>query len=151
VARNKRILAAASGGGHWIELLRLRPAFQGYEVVYVSMFENYQSSISGSPLYIVPDASRFHLRPFLEIAWRAAKIIAKERPGAVISTGSAPMLLFILFGRLTGAKTLWIDSLAQSERLSTSGRIALKISHFTCSQWQKVAEREGALYWGCCL
>lgn len=143
-----RVLAVASGGGHWIELLRLRPAFAGYDVAYVSMFENYRSVVPDSRLYIVPDASRLHKKAFGVIAWRALKIMLKERPKVVVSCGSAPMLFFVALGRLMGAKTLWIDCLAEGERLSGSGRIALKICHHTCSQWPDVAEREGAEYWG---
>src|SRR5688572_14021606 len=32
----KKILAVASSGGHWTQLLRLRPAFDGCEVVFVT-------------------------------------------------------------------------------------------------------------------
>jgi hypothetical protein len=43
---------------------------------------------------------------------------------------------------------LWIDSIANSERLSSSGRLAKKIAHRVVSQWPEVAEREGVACWG---
>lgn len=143
-----RLLALASGGGHWIQLLRLRPAFEGYDMAYVSMFDGYASMVEGARFHTVPDASRFDLKSFIPVFLKAMKIIIKERPKAIVTTGSAPMLAFILLGRLIGARTLWIDSIANSERMSSSGRLARKIAHKVVSQWPEVAEREGVECWG---
>ncbi|MFO6446925.1 UDP-N-acetylglucosamine--LPS N-acetylglucosamine transferase [Erythrobacter sp. NE805] len=146
-----RLLAVASGGGHWVQLLRLRDAFAGYETAYVSMFENYAEAVPGARLHTIPDASRFNKLSFLKVALKALWIMAKERPRAVVSTGSAPMLFFILLGRLMGARTLWIDSIANAERMSSSGRLARKLAHRTVSQWPEVAEKEGVQCWGSIL
>jgi UDP-N-acetylglucosamine:LPS N-acetylglucosamine transferase len=149
--RPPRLLAVASGGGHWVQLLRLRDAFEGFETVYVSMFENYAEAVPGAKLYTIPDASRFDKLSFLKVGFKALWIMAKERPKAVVTTGSAPMLSFILLGRAMGSRTLWIDSIANAERMSSSGRIARKLAHRTVSQWPEVAETEGVQYWGSIL
>jgi UDP-N-acetylglucosamine:LPS N-acetylglucosamine transferase len=146
--RSPRLLALASGGGHWIQLLRMRKAFVGFDVAYVSMFSNYAEAVPGSRFYTIPDASRFDKLSFPKIFVNALRIMIKERPAAVVTTGSAPMLSFILLGRLIGARTLWIDSIANAERLSTSGRLARKIAHQVISQWPEVAESESVPYWG---
>lgn len=147
----KRLLALASGGGHWIQLLRLRPAFAGFDTAYVSMFDSYVSMLDGERYYTVPDASRFAKTSFIPVFLRALKIVAKERPHVIVTTGSAPMLTFMLLGRLTGARTLWIDSIANSERMSSSGRMARRIASKVVSQWPDVAAREGVDCWGAVL
>lgn len=144
----RKLLALASGGGHWVQLQRLRPAFDEFETAYVSMFPSYADQVAGSRYYLVPDASRFDLKSFLPVFARAVSILMKERPNAIVTTGSAPMLAFVLLGRLIGAKTLWIDSIANSERMSTSGRMAKKLAHRVVSQWPEVAAREGVECWG---
>ncbi len=146
-----RLLAIASGGGHWIQLQRLRPAFAGHDVAWVSMFDNYAAMVPGERYYSIPDASRFDLPAFLPVVAGAIAILLRERPHAIVTTGSAPMLAFLLLGRLIGARTLWIDSIANSERLSTSGRIARRIAHRTLSQWPEVARAEGVGFWGAVL
>ena len=143
-----RLLALASGGGHWVQLQRLKPAFEGFETAYVSMFESYAEQVADSRYYIVPDASRFDVRSFAPVFAKALRILLKERPKAIVTTGSAPMLSFILLGRLLGARTLWIDSIANSERMSTSGRMAKKLAHRVVSQWPDVAAKEGVECWG---
>lgn len=149
--KRPKLLALASGGGHWVQLQRLRPAFKDFETVYVSMFASYAAQVEGSRFYVVPDASRFDLKSFAPVVMRALAIFWKERPRAVVTTGSAPMLAFILLGRLIGARTLWIDSIANSERLSTSGRMAKRLAHTCVSQWPEVAAKEGVPCWGAVL
>lgn len=144
----RKLLALASGGGHWVQLQRLRPAFEGFETVYVSMFDSYAEQVAGSRYYVVPDASRFDLKSFVPVFAKALVIMLRERPNAVVTTGSAPMLTFVLLGRLMGARTLWIDSIANSERISSSGRLARRLAHCVVSQWPEVAERERVGYWG---
>jgi UDP-N-acetylglucosamine:LPS N-acetylglucosamine transferase len=142
------ILAGASGGGHWIELLRLRPAFAGFDVVYVSTFENYANAVPESRFYAVPDASRFSAAAFFPIFFRAFKILRVERPAAIVTTGSAPMLPFVLIGRLFGVKSLWIDSISSTQHMSMSGRIAKRIATKSVAQWPALADAEGIDYWG---
>lgn len=143
-----RLLAIASGGGHWIQLQRLRPAFKGHEVAWVSMYESYAEMVPGERYYTIADASRLHPLGFGPVALKALAILLRERPDVIVTTGSAPMLVFLLFGRLMGARTLWIDSIANCERLSGSGRLARHLAHRTVSQWPEVAVAEGVEHWG---
>jgi UDP-N-acetylglucosamine:LPS N-acetylglucosamine transferase len=151
VARVPRLLAVASGGGHWIELLRLRRAFAGWDVAYVSMFDNYSSAVPGARYYTIPDASRFDKLAFPKVAAKAVRIMLKERPDAIVTTGSAPMLCFLLLARAMRTKTLWIDSIAQAEDMSSSGRVAKTLANVAVAQWPNVAEAEGIPYWGAVL
>lgn len=146
-----RLLAIASGGGHWVQLQRLAPAFEGFDVAFVSTFDHYATQVAGHRYYVVPNASRFEVKGFLPGAWRALKILLKERPRAIITTGSAPMLIFLIVGRLLGARTLWVDSLANPECMSSSGQLARSIAHQTVSQWPEVAAAEHVAYWGSVL
>lgn len=146
--RKPKLLALASGGGHWVQLQRLRPAFEAFDTAYVSMFNSYAEQVAGSRYYVIPDASRFDVKSFTPVFFKAVGILLKERPKAIVTTGSAPMLAFILLGRLFGARTLWVDSIANSERMSTSGRLAKKLAHQVISQWPEVAQKEGVPCWG---
>jgi UDP-N-acetylglucosamine:LPS N-acetylglucosamine transferase len=151
VAGRKRLLALASGGGHWIELLRLRPAFDGWDVAYVSMFENYTSAIPGARYYTVPDAHRFDKLAFVKVMAKALPIMLRERPHVIVTTGSAPMLAFLVLARLMGTRTLWIDSIAQAEEMSSSGKLAKRLATKAVTQWPEVAAAEGLDCWGAVL
>lgn len=115
------------------------------------MFENYAALVPGARYYTVPDASRFDKLAFPKVFAKALLIMLKERPDAIVTTGSAPMLAFLILARLTGTKTLWIDSIAQSEEMSSSGKIAKKMADTAVAQWPEVAKAEGIDCWGAVL
>lgn len=133
------VLAIASGGGHWQQLLRLRPAFEGKRTAYLTTNGAYAKDVPGSEVFVVTDANRDVplklVRSAAEVFWR----VMRTRPDVVISTGAAPGLFGILFGRLVGARTIWIDSIANAEKISLSGRIASRIAHMVLTQWPHLA------------
>jgi hypothetical protein len=49
---------------------------------------------------------------------------------------------------LFGKKTIWIDSLANFDRISVSGRIASLFSNLILTQWEHLEGYNKAKYWG---
>ena len=143
----KKVLAVASGGGHWIQLLRLRPSFNGTRLRYMTTNHDFKKDVS-EPLYVVSDANiweKFKLvKMFLQVAW----VILKFRPDVVISTGAAPGFAALFFGKVIGAKTIWIDSIANAEQLSKSGIHAKKVADVWLTQWEHLASDKGPLFKG---
>jgi UDP-N-acetylglucosamine:LPS N-acetylglucosamine transferase len=149
---SRRILAIASGGGHWVQLRRLKPAFEGLEVAYVSVSPDYAEDVPGHRFYAVTNMTRFNLPALMILAPQLARIILKEKPDVVITTGSAPGLIGLAMAKLlTRARTMWIDSIANCERMSTSGRQARRFADQWLTQWPELAPSEGATYWGAVL
>jgi exopolysaccharide biosynthesis glucuronosyltransferase PssD len=144
----KKILAVSSGGGHWVELLRLRPAFDGCEVVYATVCRSYRSELDGDRFCLIPDCNASQK---LRMVWCAAAVfvlLLKVRPALVISTGAAPGYFALLFGRWLGADTIWLDSLANAEELSLSGRRVGRYAGLWLTQWPHLASDEGPTYRG---
>jgi UDP-N-acetylglucosamine:LPS N-acetylglucosamine transferase len=139
-----KVMAIASGGGHWVQLLRLRPAFEGFDVFYVSLDASSAADVPGHRYYTIRDASRKNRLAFIVVAFQLLRILLKERPRVVITTGSAPALVaLILARRLFGTRTIWIDSIANVERLSTSGAKAGRVADIWLTQWPDLAGEKG--------
>ena len=132
---SKKILAVASSGGHWVQLRRLRPAFEGHDVAYLTTNAGHRSEIGGARFYTVRDASRTSKLALLLGALQIGWVLLRERPDVVISTGAAPGYLAIRGARLLGARTMWIDSVANAEELSLSGRMASDKADVCLTQW----------------
>lgn len=145
-----KLLAVASGGGHWIQLRRLVPAFAQADVIWMSTQPDYAKDVEG-PFYVVQDANLWNklalLKLFMQVAW----LVLRLRPDVVVTTGAAPGFAAVFFGRLLGAKTVWIDSIANSETLSTSGAKAGRWANVWLTQWEHLAKPEGPHYWGAVL
>ncbi len=147
-ARPKTILAVASGGGHWLQMLRLKPAFDDHPVVYVSVNPETAADVSPAKYFTVRDANRWNKLGLLVQAARMLWIVLRVRPNVVISTGAAPGYFALRFGKMLGARTIWIDSIANAEPLSLSGQLARRYADLWLTQWPEVAEASGAQYEG---
>lgn len=151
--RNKKakILAVSSGGGHWIELIRLSPAFQDNCTIYVTVNESYQTYLDGdrnTRFYCVGDVTRWNKIKWMLTAFQILWILIKERPTCVISTGALPGYMALRLGKLLGANTIWVDSIANVEELSESGRRIGNHADLWLTQWQHLAKPEGPEFRG---
>ena len=70
----------------------------------------------------------------------------------VITTGSLPALIALVLAKYVfGAKTIWIDSIANAEKLSASGKKAGKIADLWLTQWPQLSGPDGPQHWGAVL
>lgn len=141
-------MVIASGGGHWTQMLRLRPAFERMDVFYVGVKEIYAGDVAPARFYAVRDVSRLHRSALLLTAARLLWILWRERPVAIVTTGSAPGMLALRIGKWLGTRGVWIDSMANVEQLSLSGQKARAAADLWLTQWEHLARPEGPHYEG---
>jgi len=147
----RKVLAVASGGGHWVQLLRLKPAFADHDVTFVTVDETYRDQVADHKFYVINDATRWNKAGLAMLALRLTSIIWKEKPDVVVSTGAAPGYFALRLGRLMGARTIWIDSIANVDKLSLSGQLAGRHADLWLTQWPHLVRTEGPLYRGSVL
>lgn len=146
-----RVMLVASGGGHWVELMRLREAWRGKDVAYVTVQPDYQTQVLGARFYCVRDATRWSRWSLLQMVAQVAWVMLRERPAVVISSGALPGVVALRIGKWLGARTLWIDSIANVEALSLSGQRALGFADLHLTQWQHLQSGGGTTYRGAVL
>lgn len=132
-------------------MLRLVPAFDGHDVAFVTVSDTYRSEVPGRRFYAVNDATRWNKFGLLLLALQLLRIIRRERPEVIISTGAAPGYLALRLGRWCGARTVWIDSIANVEQLSLSGQRIGRHADLWLTQWPHLARPEGPHFAGAVL
>lgn len=145
------ILLVSSGGGHWTQLLRVRPAFAGRQVVFASVRLSYSQDVPGERFVKIPDATRWDR---MRLAWMTLRVfwlIITLRPSFVVSTGALPGYVALRLGKLLGARTVWLDSIANVEELSMSGARIGKYADLWLTQWPHLARDGGPSYRGAVL
>ena len=146
----KKVLAVASGGGHWKQLMLLREAFAANQVKYVTTIDGLPQQNQIEDFVIVKDSNKDKKLDLLITLFQLLKVIYTYKPNTIISTGAAPGLMALFIGRIFGAKTIWVDSIANSEQLSFAGRLARVVAHQVLSQWQELSDNKvmykGSLY-----
>lgn len=136
----KKVIAIASGGGHWKQLMLLRPAFEGCNVTFITTIPGLPEEQGISQFHIVPDCNKNEPFKVLQCFSKISCRIWKEKPDVVISTGAAPGILGLLVARLIGAKTIWVDSIANAQELSLGGKLSRKFAHTVLTQWPELAD-----------
>ena len=137
------IMAVASFGGHWLQLKKiLSPLEKQAHILYVGASDRLKKTWITNIDFVVRDFSRKNPFVFFQTAFQVFRIIKIIKPTYIITTGAAPGLATIVTAKLfRNIKTLWIDSVANTNNLSSSGKIARFIANKTASQWEEVAER----------
>ncbi len=147
----KRVLAISSGGGHWVQLLRLQPAFDDQDVAYVTVNRGYASDVPGCRFFIINDATRWNKVGLVRMAIRLLIIFLRFRPDVVVSTGAACGYFALRFAKLMGARTIWLDSIANVEELSMTGRLVRPYADLWLTQWPELARPAGPDFQGAVL
>lgn len=142
MSRTGRICLAASAGGHASELLRLQECWRGRDCFFVTtsrVIERHWRRFGR--VYVVEESNREHPLKVVMALARCVKIALVERPAMVLSTGAAVGCLMAVLGKLLGARVVWIDSIANTERLSLSGRLVRPLADLVLTQWPQVAQQ----------
>jgi UDP-N-acetylglucosamine:LPS N-acetylglucosamine transferase len=135
MSNRKKVLAVSSAGGHWTQLLLLSDAFKHCDVRYVSTNINVSAIDTHKDLIKVIDADLSRKLKLIPLAVQMIVILLRHRPDIVISTGAAPGFFAIIMGKLIGAKTIWVDSMANYSVISISGKHASRFSDLCLTQW----------------
>lgn len=135
-----RICIAASAGGHLTQLLKVSDSWQSYDSFFVTTTEVVRDKLNHyRTVYIVGECNRQQPLQVLTVLYKCLRVIIKEKPDVVISTGAAPGFIVCLIGRVFRAKIVWLDSIANTDRLSLSGRMIRPFADLILSQWPEIA------------
>jgi UDP-N-acetylglucosamine:LPS N-acetylglucosamine transferase len=149
MTRERRVLFVSSSGGHWIQLRRLRPAFENWSLHYACTNSGYRSTVDpGERFFAVPEATRWNKLRLVFQALTVLSVLLRTRPEVVVSTGASPGFFAMLFGRLLCRRTIWVDSIANVDEMSLSGQQARRFADLWLTQWEHLAGPEGPEYFG---
>ena len=137
-APRRKICLAASGGGHVRQLLDLQPVWSEHDYFFVTEDTALGHTLGQDhPTHFVPHFAWGQARlgaPFrmLRSAFaslvRSARIILRERPEVLITTGAGAVFPTLLWAKLFGARVVMIESFARFEKPSLFGRIASRFA-----------------------
>jgi beta-1,4-N-acetylglucosaminyltransferase len=137
-----RVLLVCSPGGHLQQMLALKPAWDGNEVAWVtlpgadvdSLLRREEVTLGHSPT----NRSLKNLVRNTALAWR---LLRRQRPDAILSTGAGLAVPFFAIGWLLRIRRVYVESVTRTESLSLSGRLVYPLASRFFVQWPAVAER----------
>lgn len=150
-----RLVVGAFAGGHVNELLTLLQAAKGLWPVEPCAFVTTMTiavrtfDAGDRRVMVLGEGDRTKPLQSIAVFFRAAWAAIALRPSVVVTTGSMPLAMFCLWSRLLGSRIVWIDSVAQVDEMSLSGRIVKPFADLCLVQWEHLTKRyEGTRYAG---
>jgi beta-1,4-N-acetylglucosaminyltransferase len=124
-----RIGLVGSSGGHLAQLMTLRPLWQDYDRFWVTFrSEDAVSLLRGERTYWCHHPTNRNLKNLVRNTGLAARVIRRERPTHLISTGAAVAVPFFYIGRLDGAELVFVETIDRIDMPSLTGRIVQPIT-----------------------
>lgn len=130
-----KICIVSSCGGHLTEVRSLIPAYAAYQHFYVLNDQALLPPDMQGRTYFIAHSER-DWKFFLNL-WEALRILWRERPRVILSTGAGPAVPFALVGRfLFGCRIVFVETITCIERPSFTGRIMYRFAHDFFYQWK---------------
>ena len=98
-------------------------------------------AVAGQVATLAEECNREHPMRVITVLFQCVRVILRERPDVVLSTGAAAGCIVCFLGKLIGAKVVWIDSITNVERISLSGRMVRYVADLFLVQWPDLASQ----------
>lgn len=129
----------ASAGGHLVELLKVAEPCIGPKTFAVTTADMVQNAFAGAArTYVVGECNRLHPFRVAAVLLRCVRILWRERPDVIISTGAAVGCMMCLLAKILGAKVIWLDSITNVDQPSLSGRLVRPFADLFLVQWPEL-------------
>ncbi|MDD3392066.1 MAG: O-antigen ligase family protein [Bacilli bacterium] len=141
--QDKKILFISSTGGHLSEMLQLKSLFDKYD--YFLVTEKTKSNLKLRETYkekvdYIPFGSKLH--PFIYIfklifnCFKSLFIYIKFGPDYIITTGAHTAGPMCCIGKIFGSKIIFIESFANINTKTVTGRIIYHFADLFIVQWE---------------
>lgn len=131
----------ASSGGHWEEIMCLKPLFKRCDCFFVTETGGQARDSNLNNLYEVPQINRHELSFIIKyvMLWKKAKkIIDREKPDVIITTGALIAYPICKYAKKKGARLVYIESFARVRDASLTGKLLYPISDLFLVQWEEL-------------
>ena len=135
-----RICLVCSHGGHLTEILQLKEAFEEHETFFITY--NSPRTRELERKYLLRNIGKNPL--LMACAFVATfRILLKERPKLIVSTGSEIAIPAFYLAKLFRIKTIFIESWTRVVQPSGTGRIVYPVSDIFLVQWERLLAKYG--------
>ena len=133
-----KVCCVGSSGGHLTHLYMLKPFWEDKERFWVTFDkEDARSLLKGEkmyPCYYPTNRSLKALFINTKLAW---KVLKRERPDVIISSGAAVAVPFFYLGKLFGAKLVYIEVFDRIDKPTMTGKMVYPIVDQFVVEWER--------------
>lgn len=140
----KKICLISSSGGHFEQLLCLKPLSENFNVFFVTEKTKYNKN-EKKIKYFVKQVNRkevLFIPNMIMIFFKSLYIYIKEKPDVIISTGVLSTIPMLFIGHFFKKKVIYIESFAKINSPTMTGKLIYKkkIANQFYVQWKTMLE-----------
>jgi len=134
-----KVALVGSSGGHLTHLYMLKPFWKNKERFWVTFDkEDAQSILKGEKMYPCYYPTNRNLKNLIKNTVLAIKILHKEKPDLIISSGAAVAVPFFWLGKLCGAKLIYIEVFDRIDKPTLTGKLVYPIADKFIVEWDEM-------------
>lgn len=134
-----KICLVGSSGGHLTHLYMLKPFWQDKERFWVSFDKaDTQSLLQSENFYPCHYPTNRNIKNLIKNTALAWKVLRKEKPDLIISSGAAVAVPFFYLGKLFGAKTVYIEVFDRIDASTLTGKLVYPVADAFVVQWDEM-------------
>ena len=143
--KKKKVLFISSTGGHLNELLQLAPLFEKYDYKIITEKDKANEKLKeqyGEKLYFLPYGTRAKLFTYIfkyfYLCLKTIYLYFKIRPQVIVTTGTHTAGPMCYLGKIFGSKIIYIETFANRNRKTATGRLVYPIADLFIVQWEEL-------------
>ncbi|MGM0140964.1 hypothetical protein IGJ54_000635 [Enterococcus sp. AZ160] len=137
--KNLKVCLVGSSGGHLTHLYLLKPFWEDKNRFWVTFDKQDAKSILKNervyPCYYPTNRNIKNLKKNTVLAW---KVLRKEKPDLIISSGAAVAVPFFYLGKLFGIKTIYIEVFDRIDSPTLTGKLVYPVTDRFIVQWEEM-------------
>lgn len=133
-----KVCLVGSSGGHLTHLYMLKPFWKNKDRFWVTFDkEDARSKLINEKMYSCYYPTNRSIKALIKNTFLAIKVLRKEKPDVIISSGAAVAVPFFYIGKLMGCKLVYIEVFDRYDKSTVTGKLVYPIVDRFIVQWEE--------------
>lgn len=138
-SKDIKICLVGSSGGHLTHLYQLKSCYKEKNRFWVTFDkEDANTTLKGEKIYYCYFPTNRNIKNLIKNTFLAIKIIHKEKPDLIISSGAAVAVPFFYIGKLYGSKNIYIEVFDRIDKPTLTGKLVYPVTDKFIVQWEEM-------------
>ncbi len=139
--KNIKVCLVGSSGGHLTHLYMLQPIWKDMDRFWVTFDKiDANSILKNEKVYHCYFPTNRNIKNLIKNTFLAIKLLRKEKPDLIISSGAAVAVPFFWLGKLRGAKTVYIEVFDRIDKSTVTGKLVRPVTDKFIVQWEEMKD-----------
>lgn len=137
-----KICLVCSSGGHFSQLYSLKEYWKRHTHFWVTFNQaDTRTFLNNDKHFWANSPTNRNAKNLFKNVFLAFKIITKEKPDLILTTGAGVSVPFIYIAKLFGIKSIYVESLTRVKDLSLTGKLIYPVADHIFVQWPELANK----------